>query len=388
MDGSDILPWTLAVQLGAAALITLFFYVSARSPRRPEVDLWLFAWIWETIAVLASLFFVVNSSDPESGVLTWPWRPMVFFFVTAKTLFALFVVRGLRRHFRPKEALRRPGSHLLYFALFWALLLALVSPRAIHALPLQWLLVAMVMILGGVGVLRQNPDRGSRSLPSVVLIVGALYLSYVPFTLPILWGAAPLIAQWSGSSLLDAGADIVLAMAMLGTIERSRTARLEDIYHRLQDSYDSLRKLADVDPLTGLNSRRMLRQVLEEVNTGSLVSIEIDDFDELNSIYGHEIGDSCLTWTARTLSRAFRPTDHVFRFGGQEFLVVAPGCAAGKTEERMRAVGVIIGQGTSIRPPIAVSYGIAELAEGESPEAALREANRRRHEMGVKRRSR
>lgn len=385
MDGSLIPPWTLCAQLGTAALLAVFFAVFARASRRPEVNLWLWGWICEGVASAASLTVLVASQGAVADDLTWASRPLVFLFALAKTLFALVVVRGVRRHLRPNEQLRRL-DHLVYFAAFWGLLWSFLARRWIDLLLAQWTLVALVLALGAWAVLRQNPDRGSRLLPRTVLAGGLVYLAYVPITVPALWGGSALSQLWRWSALGEAAVDVAVAVAMLIILERSRADRFEDIYHRLQNSHDSLRRLADVDPLTGLANRRKLREVLEEAGDGSLVSLDLDGFKEINDVYGHEIGDSCLTWTARTLRRAFRPTDQVFRLGGDEFLVVAPSCDPQKAAERVHAVGVILGQGTAARPPLTASHGIAALVAGQPAERALREANRVLHEQREARR--
>ena len=166
---------------------------------------------------------------------------------------------------------------------------------------------------------------------------------------------------------------MTLALVLMVAIERTRNANLDEVTLRLQDSHENLQKLAEVDALTGLIHRAHLRDTLDRVGEAAILSVDLDDFSDINETYGHDIGDVCLNWTARTLARAFRPSDHLFRMGSDEFLVVAPGCTAEIARQRVEAVRVIVRQGTAIRPPVELSYGLAMLEAGSPPADVLRE---------------
>ncbi len=93
-----------------------------------------------------------------------------------------------------------------------------------------------------------------------------------------------------------------------------------------------LEKMAYVDPLTGLANRRYtqisLRARLEEVRRygwplGVLLT-DIDHFKKVNDKYGHDVGDKVLKMVAQTLRKASRTFDLVGRWGGEEFLSLAP----------------------------------------------------------------
>ncbi|SAL88487.1 diguanylate cyclase [Caballeronia arvi] len=87
------------------------------------------------------------------------------------------------------------------------------------------------------------------------------------------------------------------------------------------------------DPLTGLDNRRSLREVLEKEwkragRSGSALSvlfIDIDHFKRINDALGHEVGDSVLILVAERIAACVRrPCDLVARYGGEEFAVVLP----------------------------------------------------------------
>ncbi len=110
--------------------------------------------------------------------------------------------------------------------------------------------------------------------------------------------------------------------------------KLLDVSARLEKANEELRRLVDIDGLTGLANRRVLDQRLPyEIARCSrtnepltLVMIDIDEFKKYNDRYGHLGGDDCLKTVAATLKDGMRrSTDLVARYGGEEFCVVMPG---------------------------------------------------------------
>lgn len=144
--------------------------------------------------------------------------------------------------------------------------------------------------------------------------------------------------------------------------------------------------IAETDPLTGLRNRRGLRNVLPAVTsrgrrfpTGILLA-DIDHFKLINDRYGHEIGDLVLVAFANRLRGDLRASDHVARWGGEEFLAILPGtCMAelAAVAERLRAVveaqPFSFANGSLVA---TISIGIATMEpEDDDFEAAARRAD-------------
>jgi diguanylate cyclase (GGDEF)-like protein len=91
-----------------------------------------------------------------------------------------------------------------------------------------------------------------------------------------------------------------------------------------------LAELVRTDALTGLGNRRCLEHELAEAiartrrngTSLALAFLDIDRFKSINDGYGHETGDMVLKMFAERLRSAVRPTDHVYRFAGDEFVIV------------------------------------------------------------------
>lgn len=99
---------------------------------------------------------------------------------------------------------------------------------------------------------------------------------------------------------------------------------------RVSSDHQELEDLASLDALTGLPNRRMMERALEEAvsqqrngrrNHGLLIA-DIDHFKEVNDSYGHAAGDAAIADLGAILKFEMRKHDRVFRFGGEEFVML------------------------------------------------------------------
>lgn len=366
--------WSIAVQGGVAFLLAVFFAAMARSVRLEEVRLWAAAWSLDAAALLS----VFLASTPS--VSRWEAKVFLALYAAAKTGFALFMVAGARHHVeRSYRSELRPGLLALLLVL-WSGALAFLPPTTALVQMAQCLMVAGLFLVGGGWVLRRPHTLRSRWLGYALWFQALLFLHYVPLLFPLVWGGKILDpGHLAVSSFFDAGAELLVALASLAALESRATLRLRQLNEELLDSRDRLRRLVDEDPLTGLFNRRRLRPLLEEVRQrgASLVFLDVDDFKKINDYKGHLVGDLCLKRVARTLRESFRTEDGLFRYGGDEFLVVCPGLEPSQAEARMKCVGERLQKDEEEAPPCSVSVGIAFLPPGGEPEQVLEEADSR-----------
>jgi two-component system cell cycle response regulator len=110
---------------------------------------------------------------------------------------------------------------------------------------------------------------------------------------------------------------------------------------------DELRAQATHDDLTGVLNRgtileivqRELAHVTRKGESAGIILADLDNFKQINDTYGHPIGDEVLRESSRRLGARMRSYDAIGRYGGEEFLVVLPGCGRGcalEVAERMR----------------------------------------------------
>ncbi len=141
---------------------------------------------------------------------------------------------------------------------------------------------------------------------------------------------------------------------------------------------DRLQYLAAHDHLTALLNRRSFEEALEreleraarELETGALLSIDLDQFKELNDIAGHAAGDILLTRVARALTANTRGTDVVARLGGDEFAVLLPNTGLARARavaaKLLDAVHTCSVQVDNAPFRATASIGVATLVPGES----------------------
>lgn len=101
---------------------------------------------------------------------------------------------------------------------------------------------------------------------------------------------------------------------------------------RIKRLYAETKYLAVTDTLTGLYNRRHLGEYLHREysrtrrykGSFSVAIVDLDKFKSVNDTYGHQVGDYVLKESAQLLVSVFRKTDMIFRYGGEEFIVLLP----------------------------------------------------------------
>ncbi|MEH3118352.1 MAG: GGDEF domain-containing protein [Methylorubrum populi] len=151
-------------------------------------------------------------------------------------------------------------------------------------------------------------------------LIVAFLLGYAVFG--FLHVGAPIsTADLVVSAILAAGGAFVLIVAQLSDLTTSDIARIAALER------DAIR-----DPLTGLFNRRYLEAKLdEEINRSrrsgapfSVLIIDLDHFKHINDTYGHLAGDFVIRHVSNLLIEQVRAGDTVVRYGGEEFVVLAP----------------------------------------------------------------
>jgi len=165
------------------------------------------------------------------------------------------------------------------------------------------------------------------------------------------------------------------------------SGRLLLTQQRMLRAKEELRREAAHDSLTGLWNHKSIfeildRELLRAERDGQpvgLIMADVDHFKAINDSRGHAAGDVVLRIIASSISAVVRPYDSVGRYGGEEFLIVAPGCGLAETwelAERVRshvaACSIVI---AGSRVQASMSLGIANGGSAADSENLLRAAD-------------
>ncbi|MBE0486352.1 GGDEF domain-containing protein [Marinobacter sp.] len=154
--------------------------------------------------------------------------------------------------------------------------------------------------------------------------------------------------------------------------------------HRNQDQRERLEHLATIDPLTGVKNRRSMDEELDRAaanaeRTGlpyALVMLDIDHFKQINDVYGHGVGDEVLRDLVALIEHNTRKSDQLFRYGGEEFVLLLPGVDGASLQTVMNNLQQVLRKHLKYAGgPVTSSYGVALLGHGESVESWLGRAD-------------
>jgi diguanylate cyclase (GGDEF)-like protein len=247
----------------------------------------------------------------------------------------------------------------------------------------------MVTYVGVAGIAAMNwlGGGGSSSYEDLFVLwlgAGAVHPPRRAFThLAVLIGflSLPLLYEGtSGDIVRDWAAEVLLLIA-IGSVLISYLFYVRRQRAGLRAGAEVARRLARSDALTGLGNRRALDETLtgeaaRSARNGVPLAIGLVDLDGLRRIndrFGHLEGDRCLREAARAMEESVRGSDMCFRWGGDEFVVVLPGTdragADGLLARMAESVGRVCVKDDDVG--LTLTYGVAQLAPGETPEDLL-----------------
>ncbi|GGE64817.1 GGDEF domain-containing protein [Streptosporangium jomthongense] len=153
---------------------------------------------------------------------------------------------------------------------------------------------------------------------------------------------------------------------------------------RTDNQRERLEQLATIDPLTGVKNRRAMDEELilaaaHATRTGlpyALVMLDIDHFKTVNDEYGHGVGDGVLVDLVSLVQQHTRQSDQLFRYGGEEFVLLLPGVDGAGLTAVMNNLQHSLR--TKLKHPggaATVSFGVALLSAGEPVENWIERAD-------------
>lgn len=295
----------------ATLLLLLYFY-----RRRPFILYWIAGWL-----LLASSMFLTSRFYSNTPIGRMAFGISQFLALVGSLAFV--VAADAYRH-RPRMV-RAYSLLLLPIAIWFSLAPAALQIWSVFA-P-GHVLIAGAMTAAGVAYLLLVRD---------VRLLGAFIVGLMLFVLAgmNLWMAAalggPNVVGMRATFFTMSVVFLVTALGMQLLTFEDMTYELQRANRRLEAAQGDLRELVITDPLTGCRNRRFFDEIIgRELQRHSryrtpmsIVFIDIDRFKAINDTLGHETGDRVLRDVAGFLLHHIREADYVFRWGGDEFLVL------------------------------------------------------------------
>lgn len=297
--------------LVAGLLSLLYIY-----RRRTYIVCWVFAW------TLSAMSLFLAAYDFESvGVGNAAYGISQFLAIVGALVFVLGADA-----YRARLRLRREYALIVLPLLIW-FALAPIPLGAAAAFGPGHLLIAGAFAAAGIAhlsLLRQARLLGAAIVGVAFLLIAAVNVGLV-FVV-----ASEINAALSRTVFATLALDLVAALGMQLMTFEDMTYELRATNRRLESAQGELRHMVTTDPLTGCRNRRFFDDVISrEIQRHrryriplSLVFVDVDRFKAINDTLGHEAGDRVLQRVAAFLTRNVREADYVFRWGGDEFLIL------------------------------------------------------------------
>jgi len=364
--------WSTAVQFASLMMITAFFGIFARLNLRAEVSWWARAWFANFLALAVTLLY-------------WYFQPQLLRFLigplylASKMAFVILVIQG-------GWTMMRPGARLLSNRTMSLLVAACAGVGLVlTSVPLVGIGLHLTMgpLLLGFAIVVLVAPTGSTWLAAGLGVRGLLALAeafayYLQLARPETDALRDAAAEFlAASSSFDTGSEWLLVLGSVLAVSERGQRELQQANRELLAAQQGLRLVADRDPLTTLANRRALPEVFRAMQPhgAMLLFFDLNGFKQVNDRYGHAAGDNSLKAFALALRDSFRPDDHVLRYGGDEFLVVARGLDRGGARARVEALSQRLARKPAGAIACDFSVGMAELEAGGNPEAAVQAAD-------------
>lgn len=239
--------------------------------------------------------------------------------------------------------------------------------------------------------MNNQPHHASGSDRDVIQQAGGFVLMIVKIALValIVESIIMLTFYWLGMelsnwrfALLDA-ALLAISVAFISyfAFVRPKDRKIQAIMAALDEARLEAEKLSRFDALTGVLSRRAILESLDEEverarrhgHSLTCLMLDLDRFKKLNDTHGHQFGDEALHRVAQVVSRLCRTSDHLGRYGGEEFLIILPETRIDGAVRFAERVRLAVAE-TSLdqhEERVTLSIGVSEWRDDESSSTML-----------------
>jgi len=373
---------SLLIQAIGALLMAALCIALLRTMPRPALRYWSVGWVMLCVS-LQGLYLASYSPGFIAGHVAY---------LLGEYVFGYMVYAGCRSY-ALAEAPKRTELWLLVPATAWAVWLAHFAGGnvnllfAVHTLVFPYLFFRALQVLSH---LMPGPHErvGLRVMKLALLLLTIDYLHYAPLFATTSYQELHVFDVYlTYAPLYDLLFQVLLMFGMVMTATGRIQQDLETANADLKRARDRLEATSRMDPLTSALNRRAFSAVLADrsrdgrgLSRGVVAVIDLDDLKVLNDRFGHAAGDAALMALAEAVRKCVRSEDLLFRWGGDEFVLLLKGETIATASDRLARLneelsGTII-PGSEMPLDLRASVGLAEFADAVSLHAAIDEADR------------
>jgi len=372
----------LAIQCVGVLLLTLLSLSMRSSIKSALLTCWTRAWACLSLALI-SLFIGFHVTTAHKLFYS------VYFF--GEYAFGLLFIAGCRHLVSGNKVSPRYYLSLTPAALV-AVVLPYVSADFNDLFMVQATIVSGLFIASGLTLLPAL--RKDYSSPGMRVMLVAVFLLAVDFLhdVPVfgarkgLWGLTVPAGYLQYTSIFDLILEVLLGFGTMMVLLEGVRREVEATNRQLTQTSDKLQLLASMDPLTEALNRHAFHTLLsreqsgrEPESHGCVAVIDIDNLKPINDHFGHSVGDKAIRAVARAVRSLIRADDMVFRWGGDEFLVLLFKLPEAEAARRMASLNDILKENsqrwTGSPITISVSSGVSGFASLDELRDAIERAD-------------
>jgi diguanylate cyclase len=373
MDGVSLSLIGLIIQCAGIALVTCLSFFMARSVRRAFLDYWTAAWICMSVAL------VVLSVAFRASSLATLYYTLYFL---GEYAFGFLFIAGCHNYATGGKPARRHWLWLAAGAVLAVGLAKLPTNFSVAFVPHAGVMaVLFALAFRALAPVRRRTGRSlGLSAMNIALVLLALdFLHYVPVIAyaELLHGAIGSYLQYT--SIYDLILETLLGFGSLMLVMERARHEVEAANRELRTAHDQLERLARIDPLTEALNRHAFYSLIARqrgaapAERGCAVVLDIDNLKPINDSLGHAAGDAAIRAVARTVRSAIRADDLLFRWGGDEFLILFFNLTEAEARRRIIDVEAQLA-GTKVSEAdaaVIVSHGLATFTATDEIERAI-----------------
>ena len=382
----------LLLQVGISGLLWVFFVLLKRHAGRRSrfFQLWTWGWVALLVALLSLSIAFYGPAIP------WLRGATLLCYQAAKLGFLLLLVAGTLEYADgrlPKDFLRN-GLVVVGICVLLCLPAAMDEERQLLLQSLLSMLTAGYASFRLLKLPAMRRSLGAQVTAITFIFYGLLWSSYAlviykeQHPLPA-WLADALQRTERFSGYTDSLLELWLACGMVLMLLEDARRETNAAHAELAVAHEKLLHDSLTDPLTGVYNRLAFTRgvFLQSAGStfGSVFIFDLDNLKRVNDSHGHEAGDELLKHFVGTLRGGLRPADQVYRWGGDEFLLLLPGATfasvAPRLRELMHLTPPLLFGPKQVPLKLEVSSGGADYVDVESLRAAVNVADRAMYEQ-------